>query len=69
MKVKATITAIILLAGYSVGEVDRFTPGNLIAWLLNIVGFNLIDSSTALPDFIDLIFILGIGYLIYRRIK
>lgn len=57
-----------LAATYAAGEVDQFTPGNLIVWLLNVFGFNLIDSSSALPDLIILFFVLGVTYLVYKRV-
>jgi hypothetical protein len=48
-------------------EVTSFRPGNLLQWLNNVFGFNLIDSSTALPEFLTFLFILGVAYLLYKK--
>ena len=68
MKIKTIITAIIVGACFVSAETESFRPGNLLQWLISILGFNLIDSSTALPEFLTLIFLIGVIYIIIKKV-
>lgn len=48
---------------------QTYTIGNFLESILNVVGFNLIDSSSALPEILSLFLILAIGVLIWKALK
>jgi hypothetical protein len=57
----------LLLMGSPVNaEVTQFRPGGLVVWLFNVLGFNVIDLTSAIPDMVYLFLLLGLGYIVYR---
>lgn len=68
MKIRETIT-MMFISGFVSAETDSFRPGNLLQWLINVLGFNLIDTSTALPEFLAVIFLIALVYMILRKVK
>lgn len=48
---------------------QTYTIGGFLQSLINVVGFNLIDSSTALPEILTLFLLLTIGVIIWKAIK
>ncbi len=48
---------------------QTYTIGHFLESVINVVGFNLIDSATALPEILTLFLILTIGVIIWKALK
>lgn len=55
-----------LLIGQANAETNQFRIGDLVIWVTDILGFNVLDATAASYDIIWLFLILAVGYTIYR---
>lgn len=46
--------------------VESFTIGQLVTWVLDVLGFNLVDTSAATMDLLYLFLALVLGVLVYK---
>jgi hypothetical protein len=56
-----------LMAGSVSAEVTRFTIGDFVEWISNVVGLNLVNLATAIQPIIFLLFTLAIAYYVWRK--
>lgn len=56
-----------LLMGSVSAEVSEFRVGDLLVSIIDIIGFNLVDISSALPELIGLILLLTVVFLVLKR--
>lgn len=60
-------TLLSLLSGSASAEVSEFRVGDLLVSIIDIIGFNLVDISGALPELIGLILLLAVVFLVLKR--
>jgi uncharacterized membrane protein len=66
---KKELIGLYLLIGTAAAETTQFRLGHLVGFLFDILGFNITDLTTAIPDYLFLIVLAAIGGLIFWFVK
>jgi hypothetical protein len=70
MKTIKFLVAMGLSAGTCSAEVQSFRIGDSIVWFQDVLGFNILDLTSAIYDLITLLLLVGVAYIVwYRWIK
>jgi len=69
MNHKKALTLTYLLGGLASAETTQFRIGTLLDMLFNVLGFNVLDFTTAIPDYLVLLFIIGLFVAVVYLLK
>jgi hypothetical protein len=50
-------------------ETDKFQIGHLVEWIIDVVGFNMIDFASSIQELFFLMLLLAGLFVILRRLK